>query len=39
VLALEDISFSIDPESRFGLLGPNDAGRTTTMAVIQDVFI
>jgi ABC-2 type transport system ATP-binding protein len=39
VVAVDNISFSIDPRSCFGLLGPNGAGKTTTIEVIEDVFI
>ncbi len=37
VVAVNDISFSIDPGICFGLLGPNGAGKTTTIEVIEDV--
>ncbi len=36
VVAVNDISFSIDPGICFGLLGPNGAGKTTTIEVIED---
>ncbi len=37
VVAVNDISFGIDPGICFGLLGPNGAGKTTTIEVIEDV--
>ena len=37
IVAVDDISFSIDPGICFGLLGPNGAGKTTTIEVIEDV--
>ena len=37
LMAVDGISFSIDPGSCFGLLGPNGAGKTTTIEVIEDV--
>ena len=37
IVAVNDISFSIDPGICFGLLGPNGAGKTTTIEVIEDV--
>lgn len=37
VVAVNDISFSIEPGICFGLLGPNGAGKTTTIEVIEDV--
>lgn len=37
VVAVNDISFTIDPGTCFGLLGPNGAGKTTTIEVIEGV--
>ena len=31
VLAVDDVSFAIEPGEAFGLLGPNGAGKTTTL--------
>ena len=37
VLAVNGISFTIQPGTCFGLLGPNGAGKTTTIEVIEDI--
>jgi ABC-2 type transport system ATP-binding protein len=37
VVAVDDISFALQPGVCFGLLGPNGAGKTTTIEVIEDV--
>ncbi len=34
VMAVDDVSFKVDPGMVFGLLGPNGAGKTTTMRMI-----
>lgn len=34
LVAVEDVSFSIEPGHVFGLLGPNGAGKSTTMMMI-----
>ena len=31
ITAVKDISFSVQPGEIFGLLGPNEAGKTTTI--------
>lgn len=33
--AVEEINFSIEPGQALGLLGPNSAGKTTTMRILQ----
>lgn len=33
IQALENVSFSVDPQSIFGLLGPNGAGKTTLFSI------
>jgi ABC-2 type transport system ATP-binding protein len=37
LIAVNDISFSIQPGVCFGLLGPNGAGKTTAIEVIEDI--
>jgi ABC-2 type transport system ATP-binding protein len=37
IVAVDGISFSIEPGVCFGLLGPNGAGKTTTIEVIENV--
>ena len=37
LLAVNGVSFSIQPGTCFGLLGPNGAGKTTTIEVIEDI--
>lgn len=37
VIAVDDISFSIEPGKIFGLMGPNGAGKTTTIRMILDI--
>ncbi|MGD2272098.1 MAG: ABC transporter ATP-binding protein [Desulfobacterales bacterium] len=37
LVAVNGVSFSIEPGLCFGLLGPNGAGKTTTIEVIEDV--
>ena len=37
VLALDDVSLSIEPGQIFGLLGANGAGKTTAMRVVLDI--
>ena len=36
-LAVDDISFAIEPRICFGLLGPNGAGKTTTIEIIEGI--
>ena len=37
IMAVNGVSFSIQPGTCFGLLGPNGAGKTTTIEVIEDI--
>jgi len=37
VLALDDVSFQIEPGQVFGLLGANGAGKTTAMRLVLDI--
>ena len=37
LVAVDDISFRIDPGICFGLLGPNGAGKTTTIEMIEGI--
>src|SRR4030067_86015 len=39
VVAVEDISFSVEPGELFGLLGPNGAGKTTTVKMLTTLLI
>jgi len=37
VVALDDVSFSVEPGRIFGLLGANGAGKTTSMRIVLDI--
>ena len=37
VVALDDVSFRVDPGRIFGLLGANGAGKTTSMRIVLDI--
>jgi ABC-2 type transport system ATP-binding protein len=37
VVAVDHLSFEVEPGEIFGLLGPNGAGKTTTIRVIMDI--
>ncbi|HUI64471.1 MAG TPA: ATP-binding cassette domain-containing protein [Bacteroidota bacterium] len=37
VVAVDDVSFEIQPGEIFGLLGPNGAGKTTTIRIILNI--
>ena len=37
VLALDDLSFTVEPGRIFGLLGANGAGKTTCMRIVLDI--
>lgn len=37
-IAVDEVSFSVEPGEIFGLLGPNGAGKTTTIRIILDIF-
>lgn len=37
VVAVDDVSFDVEPGTCFGLLGPNGAGKTTTVEIIEGV--
>ena len=37
VLAVDDVSFSVEPGTITGFLGPNGAGKTTTLRMIVDL--
>jgi ABC-2 type transport system ATP-binding protein len=37
VVALDDVSFSVEPGRIFGLLGANGAGKTTCMRIVLDI--
>src|SRR4051794_26197050 len=34
-VALERVSFEVQPGEMFGLLGPNGAGKTTTLSIVS----
>lgn len=36
-VAVDDLSFSINPGEIFGLIGPNGAGKTTTIKMVMDI--
>lgn len=38
VLAVDDVSFAVEPGEIFGLLGPNGAGKTTTIRMMLDIY-
>ena len=38
LLAVNDVSFEVQPGEIFGLLGPNGAGKTTALRIILDIF-
>jgi ABC-2 type transport system ATP-binding protein len=37
LVALDDLSFTVAKGQMFGFVGPNDAGKTTTMRIILGV--
>jgi ABC-2 type transport system ATP-binding protein len=39
VVAVDDISFDVEPGELFGLLGPNGAGKTTTVKMLTTLLI
>jgi len=39
VVAVDDISFDVQPGELFGLLGPNGAGKTTTVKMLTTLLI
>lgn len=39
VVAVDDISFGVEPGELFGLLGPNGAGKTTTVKMLTTLLI
>lgn len=38
-VAVEDVSFTVDPGEVFGLLGPNGAGKSTTMSMVAGLVV
>jgi ABC-2 type transport system ATP-binding protein len=36
-VAVDDLSFSVEPAEIFGLIGPNGAGKTSTIRMIMDI--
>ncbi len=38
LVAVDHVSFTVEPGEIFGLLGPNGAGKTTTLRIILDIF-
>jgi len=38
LLAVDHVSFDVEPGEIFGLLGPNGAGKTTTLRIVLDLF-
>jgi ABC-2 type transport system ATP-binding protein len=38
LMAVNDVSFDVQPGEIFGLLGPNGAGKTTIIRIILDIF-
>jgi ABC-2 type transport system ATP-binding protein len=36
-IAVDDLSFSVEPGEIFGLIGPNGAGKTSTIRMIMDI--
>src|SRR5581483_7691268 len=39
VIAVDDISFEVEPGELFGMLGPNGAGKTTTVKMLTTLLI
>lgn len=39
IVAIEDVSFAIQPGELFGLLGPNGAGKTTTIKILSTLLL
>ena len=37
VLAVDDLSFAVEPGEIFGFLGGNGAGKTTTLRMVLDI--
>lgn len=38
LMAVDNVSFDVEPGEIFGLLGPNGAGKTTSLRIILDIF-
>ena len=38
LMAVNNVSFDVEPGEIFGLLGPNGAGKTTSLRIILDIF-